>query len=229
MSSAAPCTSRGSLHPHDGDGRTRAGGLSTPMTAPTEPTEPRRRHRRRAREHEAAKRHLERDVERDIERGPSTPALQLLSRRTGDCSSSRGGVRSGCWRLQSGLQGTTGKRQTQHRSAHVRPEHGGNPMIPAPAEPSRRKDCTPHHNIITRVFNKEKPGNHKVCRDPGLCGEPGGLKAGALGTPSVEPPTVPGRGRFSGDGAGRASSPAAHLRNPSHALSPPVRLNGPMD
>ena len=93
---------------HDGDGRTRAGGLSTPMSATAEPTEPRRRHRRKARENEAAKRLLERDVERDNQRGPRAPALQQLARRTGDCSSSRGGVRSGCWRLQSGLQGTTG-------------------------------------------------------------------------------------------------------------------------
>ena len=28
-------TSRGSLHPHDGGGRARAGGLPTPMAAPT--------------------------------------------------------------------------------------------------------------------------------------------------------------------------------------------------
>ena len=39
------------------------------------------------------------------------------------------------------------------------------------AEPNRRKDCTPHHNIFTRVFNKEKPGNHKVCRVLGQCGK----------------------------------------------------------
>ena len=90
-------------------------------------------------------------------------------------------------------------------------------MIPAPAEPSRRKDCTPHHNIFTRVFNKEKPGNHKVCRELGLCGEPGGLKAGGLGIPSVEPPTVPGRGRFSGDGAGEGEYPGGKL-----AETPPM-------
>ena len=78
-------------------------------------------------------------------------------------------VRSGCWRLQSGLQGDyRGKRQTQHRSAHVRPEHGGNPRIPVPAEQSRRKDCTPHYNISTRELNKEEPENQGVFRYRGL-------------------------------------------------------------
>ena len=148
----------------------------------------------------ATLRETSRETSREVPARPPYSCFQVGLEIAAPAEGAYAAAAGGCRADYRGLQGEA------PNPAPVGPRATGawrKSQDPAPAEPSRRKDCTPHHNIVTRVPNKEKPGNQGVSR-LGLWGKvpegplvvrgpPSGLVRGEPAIPPADPLTDPGR------------------------------------